>query len=86
MRWAIYQTQKKMGRAGYIFSSPVENLLDYSTTQPSNFTIYVFFPGRCVSGDSLKAEIESFGLSRKAKGTLASVVCGGKTSITSPAP
>jgi peptide-methionine (S)-S-oxide reductase len=38
------------------------------------------------SCDSLKAEIESFGLSRKAKGTLASVVCGGKTSITCPAP
>ena len=46
----------------------------------------------CVNGylggygscDSLKAEIESFGLSRRAKETLTSVVCGRKASITCP--
>jgi peptide-methionine (S)-S-oxide reductase len=34
--------------------------------------------------DSLKEEIESFGLSQKAKETLASVVCGRKASIACP--
>ncbi len=38
------------------------------------------------SCDSLKDEIESFGLSRRAKETLTSVVCGRKASITCPVP
>ena len=38
------------------------------------------------SCDSLKEEIESFGLSRRAKATLTSVVCGRKASITCPVP
>jgi len=36
------------------------------------------------SCDSLKAEIESFGLSKRAKETLTSVVCGRKTAIACP--
>jgi hypothetical protein len=36
------------------------------------------------SCDTLKQEIESFGLSIRAKETLTSVVCGRKTSITCP--
>ena len=38
------------------------------------------------SCDSLKKEIESFGLSRKAKETLNSAVCGRKASMSCPMP
>ena len=42
--------------------------------------------GRYGSCDSLKEEIESFGLSRRAKETLTTVVCGRKASISCPLP
>ena len=52
-----------------------------NSTAVTRVNSYLGGNGSC---DSLKKEIESFGLSRKAKETLTSAVCGRKASISCP--
>jgi len=54
-----------------------------NSTAVTRINGYLGGSGSC---DSLKEEIDSFGLSLRAKETLTSVVCGRKASITCPVP
>lgn len=54
-----------------------------NSTAVTRVNAYLSGNGSC---DSLKSEIESFGLSRRAKEILTSVVCGRKAAITCPVP
>ena len=66
------------------FRTMYPELMDLvNSTAVTRVNGYLGGNGSC---DSLKGEIESFGLSRRAKETLTSAVCGRKASVTCPVP